>query len=66
MNRLELTQEEIRRRVRELGDWFHNLDLGGIPTAPDPRCSSLLCSRSPVVRRARRPVPIPTWPPPST
>src|SRR3954470_22230369 len=29
------TPEEIRRRVRELGQWFHNLDLGGVQTAPD-------------------------------
>jgi len=27
--------EEIRRKVIELGDWFHNLDLGGVRTAPD-------------------------------
>ena len=26
--------EEIERRVRALGDWFHNLDLGGVRTAP--------------------------------
>jgi tRNA (mo5U34)-methyltransferase len=25
----------IARRVRELGPWFHNLDLGGVRTAPD-------------------------------
>ena len=25
---------EIERRVRELGDWFHNLDLHGVQTAP--------------------------------
>jgi tRNA (mo5U34)-methyltransferase len=31
----ELTQEQIRRRVAELGQWFHNLDLGGVKTAPD-------------------------------
>src|ERR1044071_6997534 len=30
-----LTQEQIRRRVEELGQWFHNLDLGGVKTAPD-------------------------------
>lgn len=30
-----MTTEQIRRRVRELGDWFHNLDLGGVQTAPD-------------------------------
>ena len=27
--------EEIRRKVDELGPWFHNIDLGGIWTAPD-------------------------------
>ncbi|MGB8167701.1 MAG: TIGR04290 family methyltransferase [Chthoniobacteraceae bacterium] len=26
--------DEIHRRVTALGDWFHNLDLGGVPTAP--------------------------------
>ena len=26
--------EEIERRVRALGDWFHNLDLDGVQTAP--------------------------------
>jgi tRNA (mo5U34)-methyltransferase len=30
-----LTQDQIRRRVEELGQWFHNLDLGGVKTAPD-------------------------------
>ena len=25
----------IERRVRELGPWFHNIDLGGVRTAPD-------------------------------
>lgn len=25
----------LARRVRELGPWFHNLDLGGIQTAPE-------------------------------
>jgi tRNA (mo5U34)-methyltransferase len=30
-----LTPERIRRRVRELGEWFHNLDLGGVQTAPN-------------------------------
>src|SRR5947209_881505 len=29
-----LTQEQIRQRVQELGSWFHNLDLRGVPTAP--------------------------------
>lgn len=27
--------EEIRRRVHDLGEWFHNLNLGGVQTAPD-------------------------------
>lgn len=29
------TPEEIRRRVQNLGEWFHNLNLGGVQTAPD-------------------------------
>ena len=31
----DLTPEAIRRRARELGPWFHNLDLRGVRTAPD-------------------------------
>ncbi|WP_376099681.1 TIGR04290 family methyltransferase [Roseomonas sp. CCTCC AB2023176] len=27
--------EEVRRRAESLGDWFHNLDLGGVKTAPN-------------------------------
>ncbi len=29
------TPDEIRRRVSELGKWFHNLDLKGVQTAPE-------------------------------
>jgi tRNA (mo5U34)-methyltransferase len=29
------TFERIERQVRELGQWFHNLDLRGVKTAPD-------------------------------
>ena len=29
------TPELIRQRVRDLGQWFHNLDLHGVKTAPD-------------------------------
>jgi tRNA (mo5U34)-methyltransferase len=29
------TREEIRARVAELGPWFHDLDLGGVRTAPE-------------------------------
>ncbi len=29
-----LDREEIARRVTALGPWFHNLDLGGVQTAP--------------------------------
>ena len=29
-----LTQGQIRQRILELGEWFHNLDLGGVQTAP--------------------------------
>lgn len=31
----DLTREEISARVAELGPWFHNMDLGGVQTAPD-------------------------------
>lgn len=30
-----LTQQEIARRIAELGDWFHNMELGGVRTAPE-------------------------------
>jgi tRNA (mo5U34)-methyltransferase len=30
-----VTPETIERRVRELGSWFHNLNLKGVRTAPD-------------------------------
>jgi tRNA (mo5U34)-methyltransferase len=30
-----ITTEEIRRRVSELGEWFHNIELDGVQTAPD-------------------------------
>jgi tRNA (mo5U34)-methyltransferase len=29
------TTDQIRTRVSELGDWFQNIDLQGVPTAPD-------------------------------
>jgi tRNA (mo5U34)-methyltransferase len=28
-------RDEVARRVRELGTWFHNMDLDGVQTAPD-------------------------------
>jgi len=30
----ELSSNEIERRVRELGSWFQNMNLGGVQTAP--------------------------------
>jgi tRNA (mo5U34)-methyltransferase len=30
-----MTSDQIEARVRELGDWFHNIDLGGVQTAPN-------------------------------
>ncbi len=30
-----MTTDEIRRRVEALGPWFHNMDVGGVRTAPD-------------------------------
>ena len=32
---VRLQPDEIRRRAAALGEWFHNLDLGGVRTAPD-------------------------------
>jgi tRNA (mo5U34)-methyltransferase len=29
-----LTTDQIRERIGDLGDWFHNLDLRGVKTAP--------------------------------
>jgi len=28
-------QGELARQIREMGEWFHNLDLHGVPTAPN-------------------------------
>jgi tRNA (mo5U34)-methyltransferase len=35
MIRHRLSADEIRDRVKALGPWFHNLDLDGVPTAPE-------------------------------
>src|ERR1700712_3355989 len=35
MNATARTKAEIRRRAAALGDWFHNIDLDGVPTAPN-------------------------------
>ena len=35
MSAAELTTDAIRERVRELGQWFHNMNLRGVQTAPD-------------------------------
>lgn len=31
----DLTTDQIRTRIAELGDWFHNMDLKGVRTAPN-------------------------------
>ena len=31
---ITMPREEIQRRVSELGEWFHNMELGGVQTAP--------------------------------
>jgi tRNA (mo5U34)-methyltransferase len=33
--RADLTTEQIEARVRDLGEWFHNIDLRGVKTAPN-------------------------------
>ncbi len=35
MENATLSADQIRQRVQELGNWFHNLDLHGVKTAPD-------------------------------
>jgi len=35
MTRANFTKDEIRERAAALGRWFHNIDLEGVPTAPD-------------------------------
>ena len=30
-----MTEQEIRMRVESLGPWFHNINLGGVQTAPN-------------------------------
>ena len=35
MENRNFSTDQIRRRVEELGQWFHNLDLQGVKTAPD-------------------------------
>ena len=32
---MDLSTQEIEQRVRSLGQWFHNLDLRGVKTAPE-------------------------------
>ena len=29
------TAERVRQRAAALGPWFHNMELKGVPTAPD-------------------------------
>ena len=35
MSLLDPREEALRKRIEELGPWFHNLELGGVWTAPD-------------------------------
>ena len=30
-----MTRDQIERKVKELGPWFHNFEVGGVRTAPD-------------------------------
>jgi tRNA (mo5U34)-methyltransferase len=32
---MRLSSTAVRRRIEELGPWFHNIDLDGVSTAPD-------------------------------
>jgi tRNA (mo5U34)-methyltransferase len=35
MERTPASREELERRIEELGPWFHNLRIDGVPTAPE-------------------------------
>lgn len=35
IHRVDVDRDLLSRRIEELGDWFHNLDLHGIATAPN-------------------------------
>jgi tRNA (mo5U34)-methyltransferase len=35
MDVTDMPQAELRRRIAELGPWFHNMTIGGVETAPD-------------------------------
>src|SRR5947207_1590975 len=30
-----ITRQQIEQKVHDLGEWFHNIDLEGVPTAPN-------------------------------
>ncbi|MDB5622523.1 MAG: hypothetical protein JWR39_1086, partial [Devosia sp.] len=32
---MALTADELKQKVEALGPWFHNIDLGGVWTAPN-------------------------------
>ena len=32
---MQPSREEVRRRIAELGPWFHNMNIAGVQTAPD-------------------------------
>lgn len=32
---MSISQRQIEQRIRQLGDWFQNIDLRGVPTAPN-------------------------------
>lgn len=32
---MTMSSRAVQRRIQELGPWFHNIDLDGVPTAPD-------------------------------
>lgn len=32
---MRMSGQAVRRRIEELGPWFHNMELGGVSTAPD-------------------------------
>ena len=32
---MKMSHQELEAKIKELGPWFHNMDVGGVQTAPD-------------------------------
>jgi len=42
---LTMSSADIKQRIEQLGPWFHNIELRGIPTAPDHFLGNYPCTK---------------------